>query len=152
MSSVPEKSHDFFSFSVQLPRNSRRPKTGVLADVPPSDADTGSEMENNSSPGPSSGKRRCRHRGHIHQRSRGPQRPAQEYRQTNEYWYKTPRATDTTRSRERRGAVVTCLVCHHRYWGQTQTVTCLLLTVIPVSSHAIYWTLKEFEGSNNKIF
>ena len=98
-----------FSFSVQLPRKSRRLKTGVPAD-------TGSEMENDSSPGPSSGKRRCRHRGHIHQRPRGPQRPAQEYRQTNEY-RKMPNKTDTTRSRERRGAVVTCFICHQPILG-----------------------------------
>ena len=68
-------------------------------------------------PTPRTPQRRCRHRGHTHQRPRGPRRPAQEYKETNEYRHKTPRATDTTLSRERRGAVVTCFVCLQRILG-----------------------------------
>ena len=92
----------------------------VSADVPPSDADTGSEMENDFSPGPSSGKRKspsCRHRGHTHQRPKGPQGPPQDYTQTNEYRYKMPKKTGATRTRERRGAVMTCSICLQRILG-----------------------------------
>ena len=92
----------------------------VSADVPPSDADTGSEMGNDFYPGPPSGKGKppsCRHRGHTHQRPKGPQRPSQDYMQTNGYRYKMPKKTRATRTRERRGAVMTCSVCLQRILG-----------------------------------
>ena len=115
-SSLYPKNSMIFSFSVQSLRKSRRIQKMDSADVPPSDADTGTS---NFSPGTSSGKRKspsCRHRGHTHQRPKGPQRPPQDYMQTNEY-RKMPKKTGATRTRERRGAVVTCFVCLQRILG-----------------------------------
>ena len=118
---VPEKLLDFFS--VQSLRKSRRIQKMASTHVPPSVADTGSEMENDLSLGPSSGKRKspsCRHRGHTHQRPKGPQRPPLDYMQTNEY-RKMPNKTGATRTRERRGSILTCSVCLQRILGLPST-------------------------------
>ena len=103
---VPEKLHDFFLFQLAAANPPNRWRTIQLQDHQAAREGGDQGMSHTRAD-----------RGHIHQRPRGPQRPAQEYRQTNEYRHKTPKKTDTTRSRERRGAVVTCFVCHQPILG-----------------------------------